>query len=289
MAGIFGFFDFTKPGKGVDPNEPEKRAFFRYFELLWRKLSKLAVVNMMYFVCVLPLILAFHTLAFEPLMNFAITISGAEGEFVASPILSVFSFVFNLPMWLLAALLALGVLLFGPVTCGLTYILRNYVRGEHAWYSDFWQRAKSNFKQGVFLGVLDFIMFSAAIYNFSLLASGGGGPTFLTWTALFVFLIYLSMRNTTYLMAVTVELSNAQLLRNAVILTLAGVPRHFLTGIIYALAIYLILLLNGFIELFALPFIAFSLLGFTSVFINYPLIDKFLIQPLRQEETEENA
>ena len=27
MAGLFGLFDFTKPGKGVDPNEPKKHYF----------------------------------------------------------------------------------------------------------------------------------------------------------------------------------------------------------------------------------------------------------------------
>ena len=283
MAGIFGFFDFTKPGKGVDPDEPEKRAFFRYFELLWRKLSRLIIVNMMYFICVLPLVMAFHMLFFDPVLNFAV-VSAGEDVFEGSVIVGLFSFLLYLPPWLLVLIFALSALIQGPATCGLTYILRNYVRSEHAWYSDFWQRARSNFKQGVFLGVLDMAMFITGFYNISLLVTGSEAPTVLTLIAMLVFFIYLAMRNTLYLMAVTVELSNFQLLKNAQIFALAGLPRHLLTGVIGTLFVYFALLVNGFIEIIFLPLIGFSLMGFTSVFICYPLIDKHLIKP----QTEEN-
>lgn len=285
MAGVFGLFDFTKPGKGVDPDEPEKRPFFKYFELLWRKLSRLVIVNLMYFVCVLPLIMAFHMFFFDPLLDHAVLAVDPEG-FAGSVIVGVFAFLFNLPVWFLAALLLLSAVIQGPATCGLTYMLRNYVRSEHAWYSDFWQRARMNLRQGLFLGALDLLMFSAGFYNISLLITGGEVPFALSVIAAAVFLFYLAMRNTLYLMAVTVDLKNTQLLRNAQIFALAGMPRHLLTGVIGAGFVYIGLLVNGFVELLFLPLIGFSLMGFTSVFICYPLIDKHLIKPVTEKENQ---
>ena len=36
MAGIFGLFDYTKEGPGVNKNAPKKHAFFNFFEVFSR-------------------------------------------------------------------------------------------------------------------------------------------------------------------------------------------------------------------------------------------------------------
>lgn len=287
MAGIFGFFDFTKPGKGVDPDEPEKRALFRYLDIIWQKKGKLVTLNIIYFICILPIIIAFHLFAFEPFLD---SIISSDQEYTVTLFTSLFLFVLKFPQIISAALLMLSVILLGPATCGLTYVLRNFVRKEHAWLSDFWQRAKMNFKQGVFLGILDAVMFYMGFFNLSVLFFGNESDIspIITVGAVIVFLIYLCMRNTLYLMAVTVELSNFELVRNALILAFDGFWRHLLTGLIYAVYIILILFVNSFIELAALPLFAFSLLGLTSVFICYPIVDKRLVQPqLKAENSSE--
>jgi uncharacterized membrane protein YesL len=276
MAGLFGFFDFTRPGKGVNPDDPEKRAFFRFLDILWHKKGKLITVNMMYFICILPIVIAFHFFVSSTFLNLILL---DDHEF-APTLLLVFSFIFNIPPLFLVMLFGFSVFLLGPATCGLTYVLRNFVRREHVWISDFWQRAYANYKQGVFLGILDTVMFYLGFYNlFLLIDPDSEVSSFFVVAALVVFVIYLCMRNTLYLMAVSIELSNFALIRNAIILTFDGYWRHLLTGFIYAVLIALIFLINPFVELVILPFFGFSLLGLVSVFNCYPLVDKRLIRP----------
>lgn len=56
MAGLFGMFDYSKPGKGVDKNAPQKKRFFLFFELFFRKFSKMVLLNLMYLLFCLPII-----------------------------------------------------------------------------------------------------------------------------------------------------------------------------------------------------------------------------------------
>ncbi len=279
MAGFFGLFDYNKPGKGVDINAPEKRAPFRFLELLWRNLWRMTIINFQYFLCVLPLILAFHLFVFDPLVVY----SGAEDGMAAAPLTMLFSVILRMPSWLLIAIGVISLLAQGPLTCGMTYMLRNFAREEHAWYSDFWQRALLNLKQGIFLGILDAVMVTVGVYNISLYFTASETLSTVMQAILVasmvVLLLYMAMRNTLYLMAVTVELTNIQLIRNAFILTFVGLPRHLLIGVLQLLVVALTLLVSGMVEIILLPTVAFSVLGFIATFISYPLIHKYLILP----------
>ena len=52
--GLFG--GYNNPGPGVSKNEPEKKAFFRFFELYFRKFWKLMVANLLYVLVALPVV-----------------------------------------------------------------------------------------------------------------------------------------------------------------------------------------------------------------------------------------
>ena len=56
------FFNYDKPGKGIEKDAPKKKGPFLYLELLWRKLGKLILSNILYFVLSLPVILLYHFL-----------------------------------------------------------------------------------------------------------------------------------------------------------------------------------------------------------------------------------
>ena len=56
MAGIFGMFDQSKPGPGVSKDEPQKKAFFKFFELYGRKFWKLVIANLLYVLVSLPVV-----------------------------------------------------------------------------------------------------------------------------------------------------------------------------------------------------------------------------------------
>ena len=56
MAGIFGFFDYTKAGPGVSKNEPKKKRFFFFFELYFRKFWRIIALNFIYILCCIPIV-----------------------------------------------------------------------------------------------------------------------------------------------------------------------------------------------------------------------------------------
>lgn len=53
---MFHFFNYDKPGKGIDPNAPKKRPFFLFFELYFRKLFLMMQMNVVYLFCCIPII-----------------------------------------------------------------------------------------------------------------------------------------------------------------------------------------------------------------------------------------
>lgn len=56
MAGFFGFFDYSKPGKGVAKDEPVKPRFLLFWELFFRKFWKLIQLNLLYIAFCLPIV-----------------------------------------------------------------------------------------------------------------------------------------------------------------------------------------------------------------------------------------
>jgi|LSQX01.2.fsa_nt_gb uncharacterized membrane protein YesL len=56
MAGFFGFFDYTKPGPGVDKDAQKKNKFALFFELYFRKFWKLITLNIIYFLTCIPIV-----------------------------------------------------------------------------------------------------------------------------------------------------------------------------------------------------------------------------------------
>lgn len=56
MAGFFGLFNYAKPGKGVDKDAPKKKRFFVFFELYFRKFTKLVQLNLLFVLCCIPVV-----------------------------------------------------------------------------------------------------------------------------------------------------------------------------------------------------------------------------------------
>ena len=49
MAGFVGFFDYSKPGPGIEKDAPEKAAFFVFMDIYFRKFWNLIKINLLYF------------------------------------------------------------------------------------------------------------------------------------------------------------------------------------------------------------------------------------------------
>ena len=276
------------PGKGM-----VKNGFFQFFELYFRKFWRFISTNLCYFLITLPIVIyAFY------LINgiFADRLEAmGEGYILFAGVGFIASFFSFIPAWLNTPLLILSVLLYGPITMGLTYMYRNFAREEHAWASDLWSRAWSNARQGLFFGILDLLLTCLFIWGmFGRLAAEGRNLSFALSTILSVIsgialVIWLFMRHYTYLMAVTINLSVFQILKNAWLFVVLGFRRNVTSGVVTLACVVVTFLLAPLITVITLPLFFYSFSWFCTVFTCYPIVKKYLILPALEAEQAEKA
>ncbi len=295
MAGIFGFFDYTKPGKGVEKGEPEKKGIARFGQLYFRKFWKYLQLNLLYFITCIPALLLYWFMFvsyFAPMFQSLITTQQvtAEQVYMSVNILAIASAV-------------IIVLLFGgsPCAAGFHYVLRNYVREEHSWlWSDFWRRTGQNLKQAFAMFAIDLVVVNLLLFGirFYHQMAATAGPMHLLYVFLlalivFVFVIYAVMHQYIWTMIVTFELKLKQIVKNAFLLTVMAFPRNILfiiVSVIFAVGVYLLYFyLSPLIGAIVTIFLLMSIYGLTMQMFSYPVIRKFMLDPLEETESEYNA
>ncbi len=199
----------------------------------------------------------------------------------------------NVPQVIQLLLLALSVLAYGPMRCGVTYVLRNYSRRTHSWISDIWDKAKENWKQGMLFGVIDCLLAYLIAFNMTY-TPAAGYETFMQiarYLSLLVGILYIFMRKYIYLMIVTVRLNLSSLIKNAWLLVFIGIFRNFFSGLanllIWIVAYLLIMAIHPFFEIVFLGFLIYSFTNFLSISACYPLINKYLVEPIKALEAEQ--
>ncbi len=276
MAGFFGFFDYSKPGRGVSKEEVGGPPFIVFWQVLGRKWTKLIQLNLLYILCTLPVIaLAF---LFAPI---APEVVGEES-------------ILSLYMYQIGATLYIAVVGCAPICCGIAYVLRNFAREEHAFVlSDFLEQIKLNWKQSLPLWLMDlavtYVIFVA--YNFySINAELGTIYAVAQWLVVAAGVIYFLMHFYLYQLIVTFDMKFKQLLRNAFMLVLAKLPFNLL--LLFAM-IGIGLLAYGWgawigFAVFAL--FGTALLSYIANFYANNVIYKLLIEPqLPPEENYDSA
>lgn len=266
MAGFFGFFDYTKPGKGVEKVDfvPGFKTFFSiFFERFW----KLIQLNLIYVICSIPLIAVLF--AFVPV-----------GEDITVQLYKV----------CVVGLLYLSVVGLAPIITGLTYVLRNYTDDRHAWvFSDFFEHIKKNFKQAGVLFLIDSVIaftipFIFTFYS-SIASSGDEISNILknlsviakTLIAMFT-VIYFMMHFYIYQIMVTFDMKLKQILKNSLIFALSHLPRNIgvlaLIIIIAALTFGYSTIIGVLLSIVIVP----AIIGYTVNFIIQPVIKKHMIK-----------
>lgn len=277
FLGLFGNYD--KPGPGVSKDEPPKAAPVRFFEILLRKFSKLVQLNLIFMIptvvaCVLMVLLYLCP------THFVIQISGiTQMDGWAT-------FVVPLPFVLLA-----------PFCAGLTIVTRNFAREEHAFvWSDFWESVKANWKYFLLNGLICYLVYTilgfSVIYYYNMAATEWLYYIPL-WLCVVVAAVFLFAQYYLPVMFVTFDLKFTHAYKNALIFTVAGFGRNILLTVILLALLMLVLylpLLNITLLVYALLFI-FLLFSFISYLVNftvYPVIDRYLIQPYKRMQEENN-
>lgn len=283
MAGFLGFGNYMKEGKGVDKDAPEKRGLFAFVELFFRKFWKLIRLNVLYLISNIP---TFIILFF------------ASGV-VSSIFMNEYNSIFE-KFSLLTPVVDLGVriyvsLLFtvfwgvGPVTCGYTYILRNYSREEHAWlFSDFWQHTKNNFKQSIVVFLVDVFVFVALVIAYYFYSKQSGVMHAFKYVILLISFVYTMAHFYLYPLMVTFKLSLRDIYKNSFIFAFAYLPQNILITILVSLVhifLPMMSIYTGnwfmvylFVFLVLEVLILVSLSGFIVNFSVYPSIKKDMLE-----------
>lgn len=284
------FNGYMKEGPGVSKNEPEKHRFFLFFELFGRKFSKLIQLNLMLFVCLIPLLLGLYlSLSFNP----SIIADGVVNtQALRTQPLIVFSGdIIGLAIYII------GLFIAGPAIAGFTYIIRNFQRQEHAWiFSDFKDNFKSNFKQATTLAFIDtavyFLLYVAFVfYTYQMPVTNpemAQLAPLLTAVIAVITVIYTWMHYYLHVMMVTFDLKLKDMFRNALLFAIGKLPINLFITVVCGAIIFVSIYYNIIIGALAALLITLSLIGYIVIFTVYPTIDSYLIQPVTAHDDDDD-
>ncbi len=268
-------------------NEKEKRVFIKYFEIIFSNASKLISLNLIYFLCLIPLL--------------CVSIYLICILFNVSPEIVQSVYFMHLAVWItesipfpvILILFVLSAIIYGPLTAGLTYCIRNIATSKPFWISDMFSRAKSNFKQGIILGFTDLIVISSCLLYLSSNTSVLGGSGLITFRiaqvlSIAVTLIYVWIRFYAYTIVVTFDMKIKDIFKNTLIFCVLGFFRNIAAIIVSAFIIYTFILTPR-VDIVLIAALLFSLCRFTAVFSTYPVIEKYMLKNASTEDAKESS
>lgn len=307
--GLFSM-NYDKPGKGVDENAPEKRGFFQFWDIYFRKFSRFVRANLLYVVTLIPTfliifflvgIISSSILSADGIQNFLMQSAEQSANDLGDAAMAQEYFMQTLGLLdviLRFVLSFLYVILWGagPATAGMTFIMRNYANEQHAWiFSDFKDAVKENWKQSLAVFLIDiivFILFFVAIRVYSGMDGIMRSLQYVIW----VFgVVYTMMHFYIYPMMVTFRLSLKDLYRNALLFAIGALPSNVLALFLVLLVNigpaylalrfagdYLILVLFVLAILQVVMFLSFSC--FIVNFNTYPKMKKYMLNVVKEKE-----
>lgn len=233
--GIFGG-GYNKPGKGVDKNEPKKKGFFLFFEIVIRKFTKFLGLNCLYTMTSIIWIILLYLFGGIILANTNIVENTASQIASMAQGIDMAEIQGNV-MVSLQAFFAIGIFSLwgsGPATASYAYITRCFTRGEHAWVvSDGIDKLKENFKKGMFVVIADAVVLvlgiNAAYFYYGFYVTTGSILwMLLTYVTMLILVLYTMIHPYLYQIMVTFECSIGAMYKNALLMTIAKLPQSFL-------------------------------------------------------------
>jgi uncharacterized membrane protein YesL len=297
MAGFFGLFDYTKEGPGIPKDAPPKSRFVIFFEVLGRKFWKIVRVNLMYGLFNLPSLLFVYLFGVYYLYlpeNFnkissIINMVKAEQNIEIDPAM----FLYTIVIPILLVVVCLPLITVGPAHAGMTYILRNFSREEHAFiWSDFIEHTKKNFKQGMIVGAINIFVTIVVFMDLYILPQTSLSPLLKTGINTFIivaYVIFMMMSMYIYPMMVTFKLTIRQLYRNAFFFAIMKLIPNLLILILCVALVFLPLFFYPAVGYIVFIIITMALISYITNFYVYAKIDKYMIQPSMQSGEEEKA
>ena len=259
------FYNYESAGKGVAKNGPQKKPFFKFWELFANKFWKITHVNILF--------ITFSGLFFVLAAMYLVSVTG------------------NSYMWLIALPVFVG---FGPASAASMQVMRKFTLEKPIFTWDTFIKAyKSNFRQALGIGIFDTaliagVAYAANFYYQQILTSSNSVGSYVLVGVTMALSIYTYMSHFyIYLEMVSLTLSMKAAIKNALILSLVGLKRNLITlfvSIILFLAVYLFFPYSSLV----IPFAPFGWIAFLTAFNSYPLIQKHIINPYYEARGERN-
>ena len=307
--------DPMRDGKGVEKGEDTTPNLKYFFKLWGRKFWKLISLNFFMLVQILPLgICIFLYFAgpkistqYDPLYT---TLLGAQTALPTSEGMTLFTgaagLLHKIPIfnswahWVMGGMILFHIVTYGWQKVGTTYILRNLVRGDGVFmFSDYFYAIRRNLKQGFIMGLLDSAAIFALVFDFIYFyntPSTSFGDSLMYVVIFALVLIYGIMRFYTYLMLVTFNMKLGKIFKNALIFTVMGIKRNImaLLGILLLVAISVVaiafLVPLKVAVVIIIPFLClFAFCGFMYTYAAYPVIQKYMIDPVQKPKSSASS
>lgn len=242
------FNSYMKEGPGVDKNEPKKRGFFLFFDVVIHKASKLLGANCLLFLTSLPWIVILYFFAALALSNTGIAERIASAITAADNTVNLEEAVASISI-MLRLLIAMGIFVLwgsGPSSAAYSYVNRCFTRSEPVWvWSDGKDKFIENFKQGMLVILIDAVILvfsvNAMLFYYSFYASTHSFIwMLLTYIMVLMLVVYTFMHPYIYQIMVTFECNIGVIYKNALIISLAKLPGNVFTTLISAAVVLLI-------------------------------------------------
>ena len=208
--GIFNR-NFDRPGPGVKKDEPRKKGFARFFELLTRDFGDLVKLNILFCLTILPTAAVF--------------------------VFGMFGF-YTLIFLMLSLLLAFPV---GGVLVSYVYYITKMMRDDpsYVWY-EFKRKFIENFRQAAPIGMLCVAFVYAQVWIWTLLygaliAGEMTGGLFWYLAMLLAGLIFLMVMPYVFLHLAYIELKTFYIFKNSILMSFAYFPRSLMGAIMGSL------------------------------------------------------
>jgi uncharacterized membrane protein YesL len=254
MAGFFGFFDYTKPGKGVRKDEPQRSHFAMFWILLQRKFGKIIQLNILFLLFCLPF-LAVNYLYFS-------------GLIASTPLFLILLAVSILPVW--------------PAVSGMTYVLRNFATQRPVFLlSDFWDAFKNNFMQSTMYGYMTTVAAYVLVVAGSFYYQSAATNSWMFIPFGFVIVIALTFAFANFyipLMIVTLDLPLKSLIKNGFLLGTLCLKSNAITLLLVGIVVFLLWLFPG-IGFLVYALIGFAFLAFLIIHNSYRGVKKYTVDP----------
>ena len=262
--------NYDKPGTGVRKDEEKKKGAALYWELFSRKWRSYIVLNLLYAATCIPAYIFYFLMAAglmpgEPTMQ----------TMAMSAMIAVFMVVFFAG---------------SPFKSGFIYVIRNFVREEHAWtVQDFFGKTKENLGQSIIAFVIDLVASTAfmfAIRFYAEMANDAKWITVFLCIVIVVMVMYAIMQSFIWSMMVTFKLKIASIYKNSYLLSMATIPVNIISLAIRVFATGLIFFANYFAYAIVIA-VFFAAQTLLEQMLAFPTIEKFMMVKSDEDEKEE--